>query len=494
MSADPPTLTASPIVREKLARFQQRELPPESALAAYQNGRREAPLFRLSREPEPATTQPPADAPRLTFLFNPTEGDDFNVPVVLAVVEPHLQIKLMQIARETYAVHGASGLEKLAKAVDAQGMVDEHGNQLVSHVGHVAKVLVDVRRSLMASVEPALEATARMAATIGIERVTRSRGKILREASGYLRVPENAVRGALDGNPAFSGPAVLSLARAMVRIASSREDFEGARDRRWLSELESTPSDFLLFAKMFRSIYEGNITDVADKAMRLARSPVHLARNEQLHREALLHSTIADAAFEHPILYAIWDNPEVTTALAPVVNDDAKLLAAIAPLRELVLGQFRVSLDACVATEERFAKQAIDVWRYQPLIEAARLRLAIPHGTVELRAIEEKLAATQQSLLGTLSLMVGLFEMGLAFGGAAPPFVAIVGVLGFIISTIDVLKSMWDSRHDESAWNACFDPNDSFATVPGHTLAIVFTFIGALFLKGQVGVVKAALR
>ena len=144
----------------------------------------------------------------------------------------------------------------------------------------------------------------------------------------------------------------------------------------------------------------------------------------------------------------------------------------------------------------RLHDDSFEVWDYPPLIASAIRRLAIPPGSVEWQAVQERVREQQDrvSLVSALSQVAGLAEVSVGLAAAVPPVATVVGTIALVLQATEWVLQLWRHEEERDAANCTLDPSASFAVEPSYGgLLVNLVFLG-LAAKGTANTVRRALR
>lgn len=391
--------------------------------------------------------------------------DAGGMPLRFPLQQPYLGAAIATTLREIYGLYGEAGVAALAAAAENVAGYFERMGRTGSLL--VPAAIAAQREQLGVLVEQARLHVQRAANRLAVRWVRLARPQIASEFARYTGL-RSASAAALQHTLAFQlqGPDTVALARAFVEVAQASEGVQHLDDLQRLAARHSGGSAHL---------------------QRIAR--------ELAVQLAALLDRVARLSVRHPVLYRIWRHPAVERALAPALRtvDDAAAERAIGTdmaFRSLVVDALATAWRASVDMERRAAAGEVDVWRYSALVVQTLSRLGVPEGSVEWRAVHERLG--QQSSVATvlhvLSAVSGAAEFATWAGSAAPPVAVAAAGIGLVLQSTEWLLEAGESVQDREAFDFALNPADTF----GSECSYMGVVIGLAFLALQLRDIKAA--
>jgi hypothetical protein len=415
----------------------------------------------------PLSPEPPVAAPREDSGKDGKEAEEAEVetfilefraptaahgdpPISMVFVRDGLDNETMRAARSAYVLYGAPGLAALRSAApdepdEASGPSPRFQNLFDVAEREIERIGADV-----------CKAVAEAARLYALERLQAARGEVPREEARYRESPA----------------AWVALGQAMVQLNAAFQASQPSQRRGQA-------------ARVIEGFYQRNEAPIP-RSLQRQLGQLH---DEASERQAILAAQVAGLGAASPVLYRVWNTPELISRIESALSSGAeagRALGSIAELRALVFETLSRVQRASLRSELRFksADGAEDVWRYRPLVNEALLRLSIPRGTVEWRAVQDKLAvsAANESPFSVLSSVTGWLDMGMAFIGS-PPVVAVSSALALVAQAAEWLEQASTAKDDSDAFNCCLDPAQSFAAEP--SFASLLVGIAFLFLQSR---------
>jgi hypothetical protein len=449
--------------------------------------------------PEP---EAPDAAVRIWLNFTPGDQDaaDETCPYVFVMAQPNLGLQMERTVRGIYVLYRSKGLDQLLAAFSRPDtMWTADGIQLSKDSDYAAilrEEFVNQRKALERRLTEAAAAIARTAAAIALKSVEQAQRTAESERKRYL-----GVGGSLVGRThaqELNGPDVVALAKALVKLAPLRRELKVASLR--MSVTESTDT--------LRRANEAQINAIlrAGRLPRYARDmgidPVQAARDELRQKQTAFLIAVEAASTVFPLICRLCNDDSIADVIEEArrqrrsEEEQASDLRYSAALRNLVVDQLKAIRQASVAVRSRIVKdkdkgkdknndegtRAFDVWQYPPLINKAMALLGVPDATVEGQAAADLMAKAEVSWISRFSLACGIFEMGAAIAGAAPPLLLAAGLVSLVFGAADWFRETWKSEEERDVFNSSVNPAESFAAEP----SAIWPIIGLAFLVLQI--------
>lgn len=462
----------------------------------------EPPRAELSLE-SPLVVEIPDDAPvaelAVAFPSLSENGSGKDIaPVTLRVWldEPWLDHGVRSLCRDCYAVHGWPGLSALENACE--------GATLKNAGEHQATELLDrivAQRQELEAIGVGIHAVIEKAATTSaLEKLSMAERHLVEQASRYFPGGESDRREALRrgwSQPATpdhreleslvqgwkrTKPALKAAlqAKAALVMAYSR----AFRQHPMIDAIE-VPPDAIARVTSAQAAAEAAWAGYA-KALSIEAGGLPLA-----HR-AMLGPQPDRIRIGHPVLHRIvaadLDLDRILEALnkavrrAPLSIDDG---AAIGEVSSRVWRAFVRCAAAIGQVRDRVADAdgRFDVWRYPAIVDEMCVRLGVSDGTVERRAVADRLATKEGiSLLSAASLAAGAAELALAVVAAPAAALFVASSTSFILGATESLKDFKATRDAQADFDIALNPAESLGAEPswaGVVIGAVMNVIGA---------------
>jgi hypothetical protein len=483
-------------------------------------------LLPLSSEPEPVPPLP-ADAPvqDIHVPLPETRGAAPDEPTVVVLsfpqTSPHAQLQMRHAVRNAYATDGEAGLDRLLTGIvgTPQRPWPGRGTPFLQAPIYVLpsedaryqlrELFLADRASMRDLARDVQSVVGGRAQVLAQQRLVASRVQVLSECRRYTGLADDrSAAGALDDDRrtiGLRGPHLRPLVDALVRIDAARRSVAGAREelQRALAGVRHQRGTWL--SERFRDLDEEQARDsstvlaLTEEAVRRFPDPPAAAAAVRMiaERETQLAATVAAEARPLPILFRLWDKATAASAARAVptggtLADLQDVLSASPGFREAVWEVLNTTWSAAGASLRRLRESDLDVWDYPPLIAAAVRALAVPQGTVEWQAAQERIReqAERISALSALTTLAALAEVAVALTAPAPPVAAAVGTVALLLDAADWVASLWRRLEERDAFNSSLDPSAGFAAEPSFSgLLVGLVFLG---IAGR-STVKAAV-
>lgn len=440
---------------------------------------------------------PPVDdkAPhaRPVKFVPPPPGNVEPIFYEFVMAQPHLSVRMERVVREVFALYGNAGLERLRGAftLPPVGPSMPTGSALAGTVYEHSLALRSEFESQYAALrkmlQPALAAIQRKAAALALAAVKDAQLTVDAERKRYLD-PKASI---FDRALVLAGPDAAGLARALIEIDARARRLKAIESE--LHEVDEARRRVIRnMIKTYSMIDMRNVKrrgqPAPDPRLAAASNAVVLAQDQLTRARTAFLSWLGAKCMRYPILYRIWNAPELTAEIAEIrrkvqgIEDPARRAQAILdllqrsrPLARQVADCLQTIGGAAAAVRQRIERQKheFDVWRYSPLVVQAMEQLAVPVSTVEWWAANDKIAMAGSSWISDLSIAVSVMEQGAAVVGAAPPVLLAAAVVSLIVSTVEALHERWKYEEDRDVFNSTFDPARSFAAEQSAVWSIV---------------------
>ena len=124
-----------------------------------------------------------------------------------------------------------------------------------------------------------------------------------------------------------------------------------------------------------------------------------------------------------------------------------------------------------------------DVWRYPALVDELCERLGVSEGTVERRAVADRLASKEgMSLLSAASLAAGAAELALSIVAAPASALLIASSTSFILGATESVKDFKATSDAQADFDIALNPAESLGAEPswaGVVIGAVLNVVGA---------------
>lgn len=494
-------------------------------------------VLELSAEADAEPPAPP-DAPIQDILFQPrdlgeSESSREEDSMVLSFVmsDPHVAIRMKRAVRDVYAMYGSAGLISLEAGImgnpgrpwNLKGEPYHHlKDEPVQYVWSDAENRAipqfvytkapfrlklgehykQERTLLEGLVKKAQDSVESAALTVAQERLGKSRKQVLDETKRYLGLAgsdDKTAAAALDSSSLdwpLTGPDILPLATAILRIDEGRKPINQAEEeyRRISEPVVNKRAEWLKSRIMLLRHSPPSPIPIAEQARAAFPDTEEMieARDVVAEKEVEFAALVAAEAQAFPILYRLWDSSAarfVRQALSrsrPTnFRQDQIALTNSLELRSVILSTIRRAWNAINRTRKRIENKALNTWRYPSLVTAALQRLAIPPGTIEWMAANDRAEQEEDvSLLSSLSIAASFFELGLALLGAAPPVAAAAAVISLLLFSLDWVVDLLQTLEEQDAFDSSLNPAQSFAAEPSYVGSLVSLAFLVLAVRG----------
>jgi hypothetical protein len=486
-------------------------------------------LLALSPEPAPVPAVPDG-APIQDVAVPPAkrssaggEGEPEVAVLSFAMVSPHAQLLMQRSVRDYYALDGEAGLHRLLDGIvgDPRRPWKGRGRKYLQAPINVRReddyryqlrdMFLTQRQQIRDLARDVQGQVAATAVSLTRERMTQSRQLTLRECRRYAGFGDDrAATAALNldlRTLPLLGADLPRLADALLRIDDARGSVQGAEQEldRALGPVRAQRAEWA--ASRFRALSPVGAMDVnvvspilREAAERFPDPPAAaLARQTIAEQQAELMATVAAEARELPLLFRVWQRTDAAgqarEAIATRDVDVTVLQKALSTgaFRDAVWAALTTTWAAAGATEARLRDQSLEVWDYWPLIASAIRKLAIPPGTVEWQAVQERLQEHRVSAVSALSQVAGLVDVAVTLTAAAPPVAAAVGTIALVLQATEWVIELWRHSEERDAFNCTLDPSASFAVEPSYAGLLVGLVLLGLAAKETARTVGRAL-
>jgi hypothetical protein len=320
------------------------------------------------------------------------------------------------------------------------------------------------------------------AATLAVGRMKVAREEIEAERPRYLDM----------GSYSLRGPETHDLLAALRDVHSIRrrlKDASATYDARSRDVERSRPQGFP---------FPDGPASLSD----LVREAHPDAASELVAATEALAMAVAVYGRRFPILFRIWNGPEIPTEVRPhpggwLVFDTQAGYAAVHFLFNKIWWTLE---EAQKENGEIVAQLEGDpelVWKYPPAISAALEKLGFGYPSVEARVAQDKVTtALGKTPPWAKVCMVANAVQGVAWVTmAAPPTLIALACISLVVGVISTVEQFLEESRKEAAFKAVLDPGKALSGEPDYSGVLVGVLFSLLDLKGvrdAMSVAKAA--
>jgi hypothetical protein len=346
-------------------------------------------------------------------------------------------------------------------------------------------------RVLDSRIDAAVKQIPRVAETLAVGRMKIAREEIEAERAKYLDLSSFGEVGR-NVHRLLSGPGthdLLAALRDVHRVRRRLEDASAtynARSRdvgRSIPQASPLPQRPVTLSDLVRAEYPDAASELVAATEALAMAMAVYGRR-------------------FPILFRIWNGPEIPTDVQPRPRGglDSDTWEGKYWIKFLFNQIWWTLEEAQKANGEIVAKLESDpelVWKYPPAISAALEKLGFGYPSVEARVAQDKVTtALGRTPPWAKVCMVANAVEGVAWVTmAAPPTLIALACISLVVGVISTVEQFLEESRKEAAFKAVLDPGKALSGEPDYSGVLVGVLFSLLALKGvrdAMSVAKAA--
>ncbi len=443
----------------------------------------------------PPMPELPANGVHQDVVYSSEAGEEV---FTFVMDDADLPRRMDAIAYQVYAIDGTRGLDELARAMDKLGRPRRVSGgprpelvttpEEIERMGRGGVLLRELHRSRTAIAEIA-ERTCKWAEDVSrgfaIRHLIYNRLQTKRERDRYFRQTRDSEPMDLARRD-LSGPAILALAQAwrpivtaMAALDDTKDDLSGLITDAMLSSQPDTEQPSVLVNALARAFMAPGRDD-----------RVAFATEQKDQKEQAVHEAVAYAGQELPLLFRIWSEGELArravAALDGARTDSDRIVALrkIPKLKQTIVDALESARMAADDAIEQFFDADNDLaWKFPPLLEKVRIAAGIRQGTLEWRAIDERLEKASHHWISKASAAASLV------GRVPSPIVFYANAAALALGAVDVAQTLIDVHRGNAVVDAALDPSDSLAA-DGSMMGMFGILVVQLFvfkLLGKLG-------
>ncbi|MCC7434694.1 MAG: hypothetical protein IT363_08405 [Methanoregulaceae archaeon] len=468
-------------------------------------GREEPRRLTLSLESPPAI-EIPADAPvvELTVTLpslaqdgSPTEKTPATLRVWLD--EPWVEYGVRSLCRDCYAMYGWPGVTALENACEGATLKNASEHQASGAFERMVaqrEELEAIGGAVLTAIEEAavhlaLDKLALAEAHV-VEQAVRyfpgrasDRGEILRRGWSQPTTPDHRELESLVDGWKRARPALEAALRAKSAVVAAHS--RAFRQHPMIDSIDISPGDITRVSSAQAAAAAA--WEVYARALSVEAGGLPLS-----HRR-LLGSRPDRSPRGHPVLHRIIDADldldRIVLALRKAIEgatlsvDDG---VAIGEVSSRVWNALKRCTAAIGQVRNRVSARdgQFDVWRYPALVEELCERLGVPDGTVERRAIDDRLVRKEgMSLLSAASIAAGVGEVVLSIVAAPAAVLLIASSTSFILGATESVRDLKSTSDAQADFDIALNPAESFGVEPSWAGVVAGAVLNVIGMPGR---------